>query len=835
MVLTAFILLGLFSCDNGSAASSIQHGNIGVVMNVFSTDSSGQKTLSVGGGAADLATISYYTYRAVPQWVPVDWLSVQGAANWARFNAGDTFFFAQGYWEIDVRAYGVTGDVLCEGSLSLYINADTTALNIPIRRVAGTGTVDIEINVPEITSGNGYLTLDYGKFGEAMNTFSSFTSTRNGGVITYTAQLELEAGSYVMSFMFGDAIADFEYGETYVVEVFANMTSPVTGDLAIGNLLRPGNSTTIYGKQNTAITFVCVASADTYAWYVDGVLQQNTAQKFFTYTPTQEYGSNTIQCRLNNSSSSDDIATCTLTVQTPITIRLHFQVDADNETVLTLNTFAGAKKASDFSSYLTSKYVSSWYNAKENGTGGGGSTVGNNTVFNSNTDLYAHRNYYTITFNRNKPSGTNAITVKLNNNNSNTVQVKGYHGDTVDFPTVSISFTGTTTLDLIGWFTAASDGDQIDESTIISGNVTYYAHWNQLQGVSNNSNKFTVIFATFNPPNENFSYNQNNNKTVNKNSTVSEPTSGNYTTISGYSGVHGWYKDRRYVTENNKDVALLYNPWNFSTDKVTSNMILFAYPVNNSDKVTISFNTHGGSSVANITGYKHCAISAPDEPTKTNAKFSGWFEDENYTKPWHFNVEPVMEDMTLHALWLSPNARDYLMNDLEEGGAYIDTGIVPTNNTRVVVDFMYNGDRDTMIAGSNSPEFGIKAQHVKKTFKGVYNGQEVSAFGFDYTSRTRCLLDFSVGHGFIIDGSSYGNVVSGSLSGSDSLCLFKASGDTYSTKGKLYSAQIYEGNSLIRNLVPYIRTDDGVAGLYDTINGGFYTSQSSVQFTAGDD
>ena len=286
---------------------------------------------------------------------------------------------------------------------------------------------------------------------------------------------------------------------------------------------------------------------------------------------------------------------------------------------------------------------------------------------------------------------------------------------------------------------------------------------------------------------------------------------------------------------NNKDVAFLFNPWNFSTDKVTKNMILFAYPVNNSDKCTITFNTHNGSSVGNITGYKHCAIAAPAEPTKANAKFGGWYKDEDFTQPWHFNIDPLEENMTLHALWLSSNAHDYLMNDLEEGGAYIDTGIVPTNNTRVVVDFKYNGDRDTMIVGSNSPEFGIKAQHVKKTFEAVYNGQEVSAFGFDYTSRTRSLLDLSVGKGFMIDGSSYGSVVSGNMSGSDTICLFKASGDTYATKGRLYSAQIYDGNTLIHNLIPYIRTDDDVAGLYDTLNGGFYASQSNVQFTVGDD
>lgn len=47
---------------------------------------------------------------------------------------------------------------------------------------------------------------------------------------------------------------------------------------------------------------------------------------------------------------------------------------------------------------------------------------------------------------------------------------------------------------------------------------------------------------------------------------------------------------------------------------------------------------------------------------------------------------------------------------------------------------------------------------------------------------------------------------------------------------KIYNFRIYEGEELVRDLVPLYRKSDGVAGLYDFINDVFYESDSSSDF-----
>lgn len=47
---------------------------------------------------------------------------------------------------------------------------------------------------------------------------------------------------------------------------------------------------------------------------------------------------------------------------------------------------------------------------------------------------------------------------------------------------------------------------------------------------------------------------------------------------------------------------------------------------------------------------------------------------------------------------------------------------------------------------------------------------------------------------------------------------------------KIYGFQIYEGNTLVKNLVPCYRNSDNVAGLYDLVNNAFYTSDGDNDF-----
>lgn len=58
---------------------------------------------------------------------------------------------------------------------------------------------------------------------------------------------------------------------------------------------------------------------------------------------------------------------------------------------------------------------------------------------------------------------------------------------------------------------------------------------------------------------------------------------------------------------------------------------------------TITFNTNGGSPVASVTGNFEEAISAPMAPTKTGYTFAGWDKEIPATMP--------AEDLTIKALW----------------------------------------------------------------------------------------------------------------------------------------------------------------------------------------
>lgn len=48
-----------------------------------------------------------------------------------------------------------------------------------------------------------------------------------------------------------------------------------------------------------------------------------------------------------------------------------------------------------------------------------------------------------------------------------------------------------------------------------------------------------------------------------------------------------------------------------------------------------------------------------------------------------------------------------------------------------------------------------------------------------------------------------------------------------------YSFKIWNGDTLLRDFIPCVRTSDGAIGMYDTVNGVFYTNAGTGTFTAG--
>ena len=839
-LLIALLAVFFVSCDNGGAGNAVQTSSsriVGITLQM-QLQSSAEKVLDISSGTADINNIAYYKYKATPKWTSVDWGTVQGTqSSWTVLDPDDTIWFTQGLWYIEARAYAAGEVLLCEGNITCYIRSGVSSIEIPISRLAGNGELDITIQVPELSDG-GNLTLDYKTFGGEISVFSDFDVSRSDNIITFTGTVPVPAGSYVLNFMFGDTNVDFHYGETYVAEVFANMTTTVTGELALGNLVRVGNTIESFNDKDVAISFVCMNEATTYAWYVNGARLQNTDKRFFVYTPA-EYGNFNVECRLDDSNQESNIGRAVLHVRKAIEVRLHFE----NNSVFTLNTFANTISKENLSSYLTSIYEDRWYTKDEDGYGGtadGGVEYTSTALFENDIDLYAHRHYYTVTFDKNYNSDKIILS---------TDTISGYHGTALGaLPNITITRAQSELPPLIldGWATVRDGNIFIDESTLITGNVTYYAKWIEIdtggQGLPGND-KFRVIFAVFNPnenpPQYHYKPGHGNGSIITTSDRIHNVPGNNKLSIpDGYNDVNGWY--RRYEIDDQGNV-LLSDKFDMEHDVVTGNMLLYANPVHDSDRRTVTFDTHGGTTISPQTEYRFSQMAAPDPPSKPNRKFMGWYKNDSYTQLWNFNIDYIYEDITLHALWLSEQAHDYLENSSESNDCYIDTGVMPDSSTRIVMEFNYSGNRDVLLAGTSSPAWGIKADHVRRTFDGIYAGNDdIQATGVNYSSNPKkWTIEFSYNYGLRVDGAIFGRPSSSSLSTSNTIRLFKGSGDTYSAVGKCYSVQIYKGTTMVRDFKAYERPNDdnngGIAGLFDNVTGGFYTSAGNGAFTAGDD
>ena len=78
-------------------------------------------------------------------------------------------------------------------------------------------------------------------------------------------------------------------------------------------------------------------------------------------------------------------------------------------------------------------------------------------------------------------------------------------------------------------------------------------------------------------------------------------------------------------------------------DVYTKNEALTLYPVWNTNKYTITFDTNGGSEIASITQDYGTAITAPADPTREGYQFNGWDKTFPTTMP--------AENITLKAKW----------------------------------------------------------------------------------------------------------------------------------------------------------------------------------------
>lgn len=171
------------------------------------------------------------------------------------------------------------------------------------------------------------------------------------------------------------------------------------------------------------------------------------------------------------------------------------------------------------------------------------------------------------------------------------------------------------------------------------------------------------------------------------------------------------------------------------------------------------------------------------------------------------------------------------------GTQYIDTGFIPNQNTRVVVDAKPLNVTQAIywcIFGVRTniyfELYKASTSTMKLTF--LYNLTYSQGFdSVDYAKRQIFEINKNVA---TVDGNSLTYPVQ-TFQQTRPLFLLATNNNGVANgiaASQLYSAKIYDNDTIVRDFVP-CKNPDGVVGLYDLVNSQFYQNAGTGSFTAG--
>ena len=167
------------------------------------------------------------------------------------------------------------------------------------------------------------------------------------------------------------------------------------------------------------------------------------------------------------------------------------------------------------------------------------------------------------------------------------------------------------------------------------------------------------------------------------------------------------------------------------------------------------------------------------------------------------------------------------------GTQYIDTGFKPNQNTKFEVDLA--------ITNTSCHVFGARTSYLNKAFVLFWASNsgfciqmadtEFNGGAFDTTKRYKVTMTSSQ---LFLDDNLQVSYSVGDFQCEQNAWLmscYSSSASEYAS-GKLYSAKIYDGNTLVRNFIPCPNPSE-VVGMYDLVNSKFYGNSGSGSFIAG--
>ena len=267
------------------------------------------------------------------------------------------------------------------------------------------------------------------------------------------------------------------------------------------------------------------------------------------------------------------------------------------------------------------------------------------------------------------------------------------------------------------------------------------------------------------------------------------------------------------VTSTNGGTATLYAQWTANSYTVTADANGGTIPT------TAGWTGSGNTSTKSVT-FDSAYGTLPSTPSKAGYTFAGWsLLPEGYTQ-----VEYIQST----------------------GTQYINTGITPTANTGINIDYSYNAINSSTNAGiigvyqptnprTDTLFITTKSGKTNSAISLISKGNSITAItptaNTKYNAKINWfnnnLLDFNDGQYQGTDGSN--GIVS------KNLILF---GRYYNdaavyTSARIYRAQFSEESAIIHDFVPCIQDSTGKAGMYDIVSDTFFGNNGTGDFTSG--
>ncbi|MDR3365755.1 MAG: InlB B-repeat-containing protein [Prevotellaceae bacterium] len=171
------------------------------------------------------------------------------------------------------------------------------------------------------------------------------------------------------------------------------------------------------------------------------------------------------------------------------------------------------------------------------------------------------------------------------------------------------------------------------------------------------------------------------------------------------------------------------NEWSFGASTVAHDTTLHAAWI--AKRYSVAFVSNGGSAVDTVTVAYGDTVPRPNDPTKANVKFGGWYGDAELSMLWYFHSSRVASDTTLYAQWLDENLPYHtvtFISDSNRIGSQLvtegETVVHPANPTKAGhtlvgwVDAL--GSRWDFGAGTVSQDTTLYATWIIDTFRVVF-------------------------------------------------------------------------------------------------------------------